>query len=97
MIILYFLFSICQFSVVDSGFSVIATFTRPETIETNPQSMLWLLPLAAAMAVVYKATKLTKIKAGSFVRESVILFGSIVVFIILAALALHALAWIAMQ
>jgi len=73
---------------------VIATFTTPEEIGTNPQSMLWLFPLAAAIAVVYKATKLPTITAGNFIKETSALFGSIVVFIIITALALYALAWL---
>lgn len=71
---------------------VMATFTAPEEIGVNPQSMLWLLPLAAAIAVVYKATKLPTIKARNFIKEAAILFGSIIVFIIITALALYTLA-----
>ena len=79
-------------SVID--ILVIATFTAPEQIRANPQAMLWLLPLTAAMAVAYKATKLPTITAGVFLKEAVILFGSIVVFIIITALALYALVWL---
>jgi hypothetical protein len=71
---------------------VIATFTQPENIGTTPQIMLWLLPLAAAIAIVYKATKLPAIKVSDFVKETALLFGSIIVFIAVTALALHALA-----
>ena len=73
---------------------VMATFTTPEKISANPQSVLWLLPLVAAIAIVYKATKLPKIKAGNFLKEAVILSGSIIVFMIIAALALCTLAWL---
>lgn len=73
---------------------VIGTFTTPERIGTDPQSMLWLLPLAAAIAVVYKATKVSKISAGHFLKESVLLFGSIVIFIITAAVVLYIVAWL---
>ena len=73
---------------------IIATFTEPEKFGANPQSMLWLLPLVAAIAIIYKATKLPVIKAGKFIKETAILFGSIVVFIVIAALTLHALAWL---
>jgi hypothetical protein len=73
---------------------IIGTFTTPEKIGTNPQSMLWLLPLTAAIAVVYKTTKLPKITTRSFIKESLILFGSIVMFIIITAFVLHILAWI---
>jgi ABC-type Co2+ transport system permease subunit len=79
-------------SVID--ILVIATFTAPEKIRANPQEMLWLLPLAAAIAVVYKATKLPKITASVFLKEATILFGSIVGFIIITALALFAIVWL---
>ncbi len=73
---------------------VMATFTVPERIQTNPQSILWLLPLAAAIAVVYKATKLQTITVGVFLKEAAVLFGSIIVFIVITALVLYALAWL---
>ena len=73
---------------------LIATFTSPEQIQPNPQSMLWLLPLAAAIATVYKATKLPKITAGIFLKEAALLFSSIIGFVIMAALALYVLAWL---
>ena len=73
---------------------IMASFTAPEQIGTNPQSMLWLLPLVAAIAIVYKATKLQTITAGNFVKEVVILFASIVAFIAVTALALCTLAWL---
>ena len=76
---------------------VIATFTTPENVGVNPQSILWLLPLAGAIAVVYKATKVPKIKVFSFLKESVILFGSIVVFMLVTALVLFSLAWLITQ
>ncbi len=73
---------------------VMATFTIPEKITTDPQSMLWLLPLVAAIAIVYKATKLPEIKAANFLKESVVLFGSIVVFMLVTALVLYSIAWL---
>ncbi len=73
---------------------VIATFTTPEQIGTNPSSMLWLLPLAAAIAIAYKAIKLPTITAGNFIKEAAMLFGSIVVFMAITALALYTLAWL---
>ena len=73
---------------------IVATFTAPEQIGTAPQSIIWLLPLVAAIAVVYKVTKVPKITAGNFIKEAVTLFASIVVFIAVTALALHVLAWI---
>jgi hypothetical protein len=73
---------------------VVATFTTPEKIGMTPQSMLWLLPLVVAIAIAYKATKVPKIKAANFLKEVVVLSGSIIVFMIITALALCALAWL---
>ncbi len=72
---------------------VLATFTTPEKIGVTPLSMLWLLPLVAAIVVVYKATKVPKITAVSFLKETAVLFGSIVIFMIITALILCASAW----
>jgi len=74
-----------------------ASFTTPEKIGANPQSMLWLLPLVAAIAIVYKATKLPEIKAANFLKEAVILFGSIVVFMSITALVLCTIAWLIIE
>ena len=73
---------------------IIANFTVPEKIGVSSQSMLWLLPLALSIAVVYKATKVPKVTAANFFKESVVLFGSIVVFMFFTALALLVLAWL---
>ena len=76
---------------------VMATFTIPEKITTDPQSMLWLLPLVAAISIVYKATKLPEIKIANFIKESVILFGSIVIFMFITALVLYGIAWLVIE
>jgi hypothetical protein len=76
------------------NFIVIATFTAPELIHPNPQAMLWLLPLTAAIAIVYKATKLPTISLGHFFKEAAILFGSIISFVIITALVLYAVVWL---
>ena len=73
---------------------ITATFTVPERIGTDPLSVLWLLPLAVAISVVYKATKVSKIRARAFVKESAALFGSIVVFMAVTAVILYAVAWL---
>jgi len=74
--------------------TLLASFTAPIQIDTTAASMLWLLPLVAAIAVVYKATKVSKIHPWPFIKESSVLFGSIMVFIVVAALVLYLLAWI---
>ena len=75
-------------------FFIMANFTVPENIGTDMKSMLWLLPLTVAVAIVYKATKEPVIKAGSFIKEVVVLSGSIIIFIIIIALTLFVLAWL---
>lgn len=76
---------------------VMANFTVPEEIGTNPQSLLLLLPIAAAIAVVYKATKLPTISVGSFLKESVVLFCSIIAFMAASALVLWGVAWLVLE
>ena len=76
---------------------IIASFTIPEQIGTTPQSMLWLLPLVASIAIVYKATKLPEIKLGNFIKEAVVLFASIVVFMLVTAIILYAVAWLVLE
>ena len=73
---------------------VTASFTVPERITVDPHSMLWLLPLVAAIAIVYKATKVPKIAAVNFLKEVIILFGSIVVFMVVTAMVLGVLGWL---
>jgi len=73
---------------------VMATFTTPEQIGPGPQSMLWLLPLVAAIAVAYKATKVSTITAKLFIKEAAILFVSIAAFITITILILYALVWL---
>ena len=73
---------------------VISSITAPEKIGTDPQSILWLLPLTAAIVIVYKATKMPTITLGTFVKEIAVLWGSIVIFIAVIASFLFALAWL---
>jgi hypothetical protein len=75
-------------------FFVMATFTAPQRLATDPQTMLWMLPLVAAIAVIYKATKMPTITPALFLKETAILFGSIVVFIFVTAMVLFALVWL---
>jgi hypothetical protein len=72
---------------------MLAQFTIPEEIGTNPWSLMLLLPLLASIAVIYKATKVSKVTAGNFLKESALLFGSILVFMVITVLVLTAVAW----
>lgn len=78
----------------DSLTLMLGSFSTPMKIGTDPVSMLWLLPLVAAIAIVYKATKVHKIRLRPFARETAVLFGSILLFIVVAAVILYGLAWI---
>ncbi len=73
---------------------IIATFTAPEPIGTTPLSLLWLVPLTASVVIIYKATKVKRITAASFLRETVSLFFSILGFLIITALVLHGISWL---
>ncbi|MBN1360236.1 MAG: hypothetical protein JW993_06580 [Sedimentisphaerales bacterium] len=73
---------------------LLGSFTTPIQIDTTASSMLWLVPLVASIAIVYKATKVYTIRWKAFLRESAVLFGSIMVFIIAAALIIQAVAWL---
>jgi hypothetical protein len=75
-------------------FISLATFTVPEQIGLNPQSLLWLLPLVASIAIVYKAIKVPKVLFSVFLKEVTSLFVSIIVFIAVTAVILFALAWL---
>jgi hypothetical protein len=68
----------------------LAGFMAPVYIGTTGYSFFLALPLIAVIAVAYKATKMEKIEFVSFVRESFVLFGSIVVFMIVAAIVIYA-------
>ena len=72
---------------------LMAGFAAPEEIGTTAQSLLFLLPLVAAIAIVYKATKVQHVSAGDFIKESAVLFGSIIIFMIITALVLSGVAW----
>jgi len=74
--------------------TVLGSFTTPMRIGTDPASMLWLLPLVVSIAVVYKSTKVYQIELWPFAKESAVLFGSILVFILVAAAILYGVTWI---
>ncbi len=67
---------------------VLASFTAPIHIGTTPYSFLLALPLIAIIAIVYKATKMEKIELVPFIRESFLLFGSILIFMVLTAIGI---------
>ena len=74
--------------------SILANFAKPVHIGTTPASLLWMFPLLASIAIVYKAIKLRVLFWGKFFREVGILFLTISVFMIITGLALNILVWL---
>jgi hypothetical protein len=72
-----------------SCLTMLADFTVPYDVGNGSGSLMWLVPLLAAVAIVYKALKLPVITAEKFIREVIILFGTILIFMALIAVALY--------
>ncbi len=73
---------------------LLLTFMTPERIGVTPFSVLWALPLIASISIVYKATKVYAIRPKAFAKETAALFGSIVGFLLVAALILSTITWL---
>ncbi|MFH1616561.1 MAG: hypothetical protein ABIG61_15940 [Planctomycetota bacterium] len=76
---------------------ILGSFTAPLRIGTNPQSLLWIFPLLLAIAVVYKGLKIAELTWNKFIKETAILFVTLVVSIVLIAIVLHGIAWVITQ
>lgn len=70
---------------------MLAAFTAPEDIGVNPQSMLWIFPILAAIAIIYKATKMRVIFWKKFFKQSAVLFLTLSIVMGIAAISLHIL------
>ena len=79
--------------MLDCGF-ILAAFTAPIEIGTTPSSMLWMFPLLAAIALVYKATKMRVLFTKKYLTESLLLFLSVSGFMIMAIIVLNLLSWL---
>lgn len=79
--------------MVELGF-MLASFTAPIEIGTTPSSMLWMFPLLAAIALVYKATKMRVMFTKKYLIESLLLFLSISAFMTTAIIVLNLLSWL---
>ena len=64
-------------------------FTQPTYLPTHIITQLWVLPICLSIALVYKAIKLEDFKPALFVREVILLFFTIVGFLILVAVGLY--------
>ena len=66
----------------------LAGFMAPVYIGTTPKAFLLALPLIAVISIVYKAIKMEKLELVPFIRETSLLFGSILAFMVLAAIGI---------
>ena len=73
---------------------MLSSFTAPIEIGTDKVSMLWMFPLLAAIALVYKATKMRVLLTKRYLIESLLLFLSVSGFMIAAIIALNLLSWL---
>jgi len=78
----------CEFGLI------VATFTSPENIGMDVKSLLWVFPLLASVAVIYKATKVRVIFLRRFFTEALVLFCTLCIVMTLIAALLHAGVWI---
>lgn len=74
---------------------LLASFNAPLEIGTDPASMLWMFPVIAAIALVYKATKMRVLLMKRYLIESLLLFVSVSGFMIMAIIVLNLLSWLA--
>ena len=63
-------------------------FTQPLPVPTRSVSLLWALPICLSIALVYKATKLENFRFKLYLREVLLLFITIIGFLIAVAVAL---------
>ncbi|NLW84336.1 MAG: hypothetical protein GXY41_08045 [Phycisphaerae bacterium] len=75
--------------------ALLAAFTSPIHIGTDWVSMLWMFPLLAAIAIVYKTTKMRVLFWRRFIREVLILFATLSGFMFAAIVVLNLVTWLA--
>jgi len=75
--------------------TLLASFSSPIHIGTDWVSMLWMFPLLAAIAIIYKATKLRVLFWRRFIREVLVLFATLSGFMIAAIVVLNLVTWLA--
>jgi hypothetical protein len=74
--------------------AILASFTTPEPVGTTALSMVLMFPLLLAIAIIYKTTKLRAFFWKTMVRETIILFGVLSGFMILAIVVLNLVVWL---
>lgn len=68
--------------------TLLALFTEPMYLPTHPSSLLWLVPICLSVSLVYKAIKIEEFQPRVFVREVTFLFGTLIIFLAVIAVAL---------
>ena len=72
----------------------LASFSAPIEIGTNPQALLYMFPLLAAIAIVYKATKVRVIFPKRLAVQSLLLFLTVSGFMIAAIIVINLISWL---
>lgn len=75
--------------------ALLASFTSPIPMGTDAASMLWMFPLLAAIAIIYKVTKMRVLFWDRFAREVLVLFATLSGFMIVAIIVLNLVGWLA--
>jgi hypothetical protein len=73
---------------------ITAAFTAPESLGTDPKSIMLMFPLLASITVIYKATKTRIIFPLKFTKDVLSLFVTICVVMIFAAVTLQVITWL---
>ena len=74
---------------------IVATFLLPEAIGTTQWQLLWLVPLALAGVIVYKAIKMPEITFALFIKEVITLFVFLVCLLLIITITLFIItAWL---
>ncbi|MHC5060452.1 MAG: hypothetical protein ACYTFK_05140 [Planctomycetota bacterium] len=74
---------------------LLANFTAPEYIGNDARGLLWIFPLLASVAIIYKTTKMRVLFLKRFFKETVILFCTLSIVMVLVAVTLHLIVRIA--
>jgi hypothetical protein len=78
--------------MIASSLTFLANFTVPYETGNSATSLLWILPLLVAIAIVWKVLKLPVITSGKFIRETTVLFCSMLLGYAAVAFALYLIA-----
>jgi len=69
-------------------------FSQPLEIPTKAISLFWALPICLTIALVYKSLKLETFRFSILLREVVLLFLTIIGFLVMVAIALVIIAYL---